>query len=303
MTVLLTGATGLIGKDVLSVLIDRGYDVFCFGRKHPETVSGKIHFYTADFCAEFPEGLFKTLPSIDTVVHMAAHIGGQDPKADQLRYQKVNVEFTERLLRYSQGSSVSKFVFFSSFSLLKKPLDTIINEDHPVEPFTDYSRSKYQGEQLVLKYAQGHFVPIIFRLSSPIPANYKDLPNAVVKKWIQRAVGKQSIEVFGRGERRQDFIATRDIANAVLKVIESPTASGIYNIASGQTLAMKALAEIIGNHFNVPINFSGSDAFEDDRWNILIAKAKRDLHFSPTLTPEQMMQRVLASVYEDRDHQ
>jgi UDP-glucose 4-epimerase len=294
VNILLTGATGLIGKDVLSVLIERGYDVYCLGRKHPEPVSEKIHFYSADFCAEFPERLLKTIPSIDTVVHMAAHIGGHDPKDDEVRYQKINIEFTERLLRYCQGGVVSKFIFLSSFSLLKKPLHKSIDENHPVDPVTDYSRSKYQGEQLILKYAQGHFVPVIFRLSSPIPADYKDLPNTVVKKWIQNAMAKKSIEVFGTGGRTQDFIATGDVANAVLRAIESPKVSGIYNIASGQTLAMKRLAEIIAKHFNVPINFSGADPLENDRWNISIAKARRDFNFSVTLTPEEMIRKVLS---------
>ena len=297
-TILITGATGLVGKSVLSRLLQNNFQVYCLGRTKPNFIQNTLKFIPCDLSLECNDVLNK-LPKIDFAIHMAAHIGGQDLKRDCDLYQSINIKFTENLFKFCQKHSVNKTIFLSSLSILQKPLQVPVDENHPIAPATPYAQSKRDGELLLFKYIPQPNSAIIFRISSPLPQHFTELHDTVVKKWILKALRNEPIEIFGQGSRTQDFISTQDISAAILNALHSENAKGIYNIASGKTISMKRLAQIISNHFGHSlIQFSGNDPCETDRWDISISKARQELSFVPEYTPESSLNKLFLSAHE-----
>lgn len=298
--ILVTGAAGLIGKETLKALLEQETNIFCLDRIKPPYKNENLKFIKADFSTS-PKEIIKKLPAVDAVVHIAAHIGGDDPNNDFLLHQNVNMVFTEELFRYCREKNISKVIYISSLSFLQKPLLPIIDENHPLAPLGSYAVSKYWGEMALFRYAEKHFTALSLRLSSPLAHQYHDLQNTVVKQWIQKALAKNRIDVFGTGSRSQDFVSTKDVASGIIKALNAKNACGIYNIASGRMISMKDLAEIIATRFKqVRVEFLGNDSNENDRWNISINKARQELDYAPQFTVQKILSELLDSFYEDR---
>jgi UDP-glucose 4-epimerase len=298
--VLLTGGTGLVGTDILNALVSEGYRVFVISRKEMPACDKKVVWIRGDIsntCNNF----FAKLPCVDIVIHAGAAIQVQDKGNEFIEnefkiYNTTNMKFSEDLFEWCTSlKNNTPVLFFSGFSFLQKPLMEVIDESHPIAPLTLYAISKYWSEMALFKYSGNsiRYRPISFRIPSPVSFNFNLLHDTVVKKWISRALEKEDITIFGKGERSQDFVATVDIAQAVVKAISCANAKGIYNIASGTSISMKQLADIIAVRYNCKIGFYGSDINENDRWNILIEKSKRDFGYTPTYNSIQAINKLL----------
>lgn len=291
--VLLTGGTGLVGADVLDRLVRDGYEVICVSRRRPPE-GPRFTWIPADLAGD-PGTLIASLPAVDFVVHAAAARSG--PPGEELAYlRRVNVAFTVTLFDWAAARGVRAVVYVSGFNLLRRPLEPVITEEHPVAPDTPYAITKYEGELGLAKHAdRGRFRRVCLRLSSPIPFVYDRLHDTVVKTWIDRARAGQPLNVHGLGDRTQDFVATEDIASAVLGALRNE-ARGTYNVASGSALAMRELAELIAARWPVPIRFEGDDPNAGERWKISIARAAADLGYAPMYTARSAIERLLAAI-------
>jgi UDP-glucose 4-epimerase len=290
--VLLTGGTGLVGTDVLQRLVEEQYQVVSLGRRRPQTTSSRVTWIEADLATE-PRRTLESLPAVDHVVHAAA---ARTAKTDEelAHMRRVNVGFTEAMFNWAAGRRVDAVIYLSGFNLLRRPLEAIIDESHPVAPLTPYAETKHRGEMLLADHSsRQHFRGVTLRVSSPIPFSYELLHQTVVAKWIDRARGRQSIGVHGRGERCQDFVATEDVAAAVVRAIETPQAYGTYNVASGTALSMLELARLIAARWDAPIVLEREDANTVERWNISIDRASAELGYRPRYTARAAIERLL----------
>ena len=182
--VLLTGATGLMGKSILECLLRKDLKVCCVGRRRPEVNHDNCRYIQGDFSGD-PESILSNLPKFDTVVHAAACVICDDPSLEFELYQKVNISFTEALFRYCKRRNVSKVIYISGFCFLQKPLAPLIDENHTVAPLTACAISKYWGELALFKNSNNAYKPFAIRVSSPLPLKYEHLHDTVIKKWIK----------------------------------------------------------------------------------------------------------------------
>lgn len=294
--VLLTGGTGLVGTDIRKQLIKAGYKIYLLVNHKVKEATG-INLIYCDM-ADVPSGFFRSLPKVDAVVHAGAVVNIPEDQDEFCLLRKVNMEFSENLFHWV--TSLKKkipVVYFNSPSFLQKPLEKIITESHPVAPILPYSISKIWGEKALLKYTEiFSYRAISFRISSPIVFDFKLLHETVVKKWISQAKEGKVISVYGKGERSQDFVATTDIAEAVMKAIENKNAKGIYNIASGSMISMSNLAKLISQCFKIKVKYIKVDCENSDQWNISIKKAYQDFGFIPKYNSEEVIKKLIDSI-------
>ena len=110
---LLTGATGAVGSQLLPQLLESGERVRCLVREPRRLGERRVDVQiTLGDLAELsdPYRLRQALRGVDTVVHLAATIRDQPPK----RIEELNGLATVRLLRAAESSGVKRFVFFSA---------------------------------------------------------------------------------------------------------------------------------------------------------------------------------------------
>ena len=143
--ILLTGASGFVGRYLLHDLIARGYRVRAAGRSSISAITGAEHVAIGDLGA--PVDWQPLLDGVDHVVHSAglAHADGDIPEE---RYQQVNTQATLALARTAHAAGVRRFVFLSSIRAQSGPIsERPLTEGDTPAPTDAYGRSKLAAEQ------------------------------------------------------------------------------------------------------------------------------------------------------------
>ena len=144
--ILVTGATGILGRVIVLELLKRGKtvraakrkssnleevkDSFRFYTENPTEFFNKIEWINVDF--EDIYSLQKALVGVEEVYHCAAKVSFH-PK-DKRKMYKTNIEGTKQLLYASENSSVKKFLFVSSIAVLDG-----FNENGELDESSDFN--------------------------------------------------------------------------------------------------------------------------------------------------------------------
>jgi nucleoside-diphosphate-sugar epimerase len=144
--VLVTGASGLLGREVARLLVRQGHEVSTYQRR-PSGVDG-----AADFCGSVTDGasVGRAVAGAEGVIHLAAKVSFTGRAAE---FDEVNVEGTRRLLRAARAAGVRDVVFVSSPSVANSGAAIAGLGAEPADPehaHGDYSRTKAEAELLAL---------------------------------------------------------------------------------------------------------------------------------------------------------
>jgi GlcNAc-P-P-Und epimerase len=217
--VLITGATGFLGRYVQNAFLTKGWDVLSLGR----SASNRIK---SDLSADQPdlEGY-----SFSRVIHAAglAHHIPKDKDAAQAFYD-VNLEGTENLLLslQSHAEHINQFVFISSVAVYGLPVGTGIHENRPLEGKSHYAKSKIYAEEQVQSWCEQMGIPyLILRL--PIVAG-QNAPQTI-REMIDK-ISKGKYLRIGNGSARKSMVLADDIAG---HLVEWERISGIFNLTDG----------------------------------------------------------------------
>ncbi len=149
MKVTLIGGSGFVGTRLIKMLIDQGYKVFNLDKKnsnfYPEitVISNVLN----------KEKIKSSLKNTDLVILLAAE--HRDDVFPTSLYYDVNVEGMKNTLDAMEMNGVKRIIFTSSvavYGLNKKNPD----ENHPVDPFNHYGKSKWQAEQVLQEWYKTH---------------------------------------------------------------------------------------------------------------------------------------------------
>lgn len=146
MRVLVTGASGLLGRAVAAAIVAAGHEVRCFQRR-PSRVVG-----AADSLGSVtdPGAVARAVDGQDAVVHLAAKVSLAGDPAD---FDRVNVDGTRMLLAAARAAGAARFVYVSSPSVAHSGTSIIGDDALPADPVHargDYARTKASAELLAL---------------------------------------------------------------------------------------------------------------------------------------------------------
>ncbi|HEU4684011.1 MAG TPA: NAD-dependent epimerase/dehydratase family protein [Nitrospira sp.] len=173
MPVLVTGAGGFLGGELVKELLGVGLQVRALVRSRSQALSGPAEIAVGDIR---DAGCMRTATSgCSAVVHLAgkAHAMEDDDTAVE-EYRSVNVEGTKRLLECCVNSGVRTFIFISSVKVFGETTAGCIDEQAPPAPQSPYAQSKWAAEQLVASYAKvGSLATVSLRLPLVYGATHK----------------------------------------------------------------------------------------------------------------------------------
>ncbi|MBN2417545.1 NAD-dependent epimerase/dehydratase family protein [bacterium] len=162
MNVLITGATGFIGRHAaMTLLPERNISVRLLLLESELGHAGD--FPGADIVpGDMTDAgvLARAVDGCDAVIHLAA----KNIDRDGTGFTAVNVTATETLCRAAVSAGVSTFIYLSSVGVYGHHRHTNADETAPVRPDSDFSRSKAAAEKIVLEHhLRGDFTAVILR--------------------------------------------------------------------------------------------------------------------------------------------
>jgi nucleoside-diphosphate-sugar epimerase len=163
MRILVTGAGGFLGADLVEELRMAGHQVRRLVSKASTVNDDDGNVIVGDI--RDASCVSSAMTGCDCVVHLAGKAHALDDEGvSEADYQSVNVEGTRRLLEKAKAGGVRKFVFASSVKVFGETTLGCVDEAAPAVPRSPYARSKWSAEQLVASFASGALTTVSFRL-------------------------------------------------------------------------------------------------------------------------------------------
>tara|TARA_R110002110_G_scaffold415719_1_gene654171 strand:- start:9087 stop:10064 length:978 start_codon:yes stop_codon:yes gene_type:complete len=165
--VLITGASGFIGRHLTKLLLDKGYYVVACGRqkttrpgvKHDDLKQPRLKHPNLEYRKTNYGGiklLKELLSGVDIVIHLAAKVH-QMGKACDVVYQHENTLLTQNLAQAAAEKGVQHFIFLSTIKVNgENTTNKAFDEQTPERPRGAYGRSKWLAEQQLKKIAVAH---------------------------------------------------------------------------------------------------------------------------------------------------
>lgn len=245
MRVLVTGASGFLGRRLTRKLVAAGHDVVTLGRRRPKREEGfeGARFVTADLTDRSSlERAQEDAGGFDGLIHL----GGLVPKnkEEDLPHAMaaVNVGGTANLLEVF-GPGLTSFVYASTAEIYGLPsAEGPISESNLPDPPSYYAASKLAGEGFCRVYGKRHSLPVaVMRLS--VLYGPGDKINRAVPNFVTSALSGRNLQVHG-GEELRDYLYVGDAAEALLLAVLKG-ATGTFNIGCGHGTSIREVAQAV----------------------------------------------------------
>lgn len=290
MNILLTGGNGFIGSNIKSYLLKKNHRVFEIrnvkSNKNDQSIKSNIIFY--DLKENNLDFLLEKLnhQNIEAVIHCAALT---NPKANNREFLLTNTLGTDIIFLLCKKLNAIKFIYLSGLTIIGKPYNIPIRENHQVNPFNIYHASKYFGENIISLDKDDSVEKIILRITAPVGPNMPK--NRFLSKLIADCNDNKKITLFGKGGRIQNYIHTNDICRFIeISLIKE--CKGIFNLGGSESISNLDLANycIKKTNSKSKIEFFGEDKEENFKWIISMEKAKLELGFEPKYDLDYMVE-------------
>ncbi|MDD1712286.1 MAG: NAD-dependent epimerase/dehydratase family protein [Methanoregulaceae archaeon] len=236
MNVLVTGATGLLGANIVRELESRGDAVRALVRPSSDlrglegTRVAKVPGHILD-----RESLRGAVKGCDAVIHAAAHTG-QWP-TDYRHYEQVNVTGTELVMDACRIAGIRRIIYVSTANAFgygsKEHPGTELSEFNGFRSGSGYIISKYLAQQNVLTQVEKHGLPVVIVNPTFMIGPYDTRPSS--GKIILMGLNKRWQFFPGGGK---NFIHVRDAATAICNALDRGTPGACYLLA-GENLTYR----------------------------------------------------------------
>ncbi len=247
-TILITGITGFLGSHIGELLINNEYKIIATKRKSSNLKN----------CSEFKERInWVNLDEDDwkekvisqhpqTIIH-AAWIGVEADERNDWYLQTQNIFFLQQLLEIANLSYTTKIIGLGSQAEYGF-IDTVVTENHPLQPTTSYGAVKIIVSQLLKAFSVQHSVDWywlrVFSVFGEKESTKWLLPNVITTI----ANSSKSAMDFSLGEQQYAYLYVKDFANAVKSIVEHRHKnSDIYNISASKAATIKSIITDIKN--------------------------------------------------------
>jgi nucleoside-diphosphate-sugar epimerase len=233
--VLVTGASGFIGRPLVAALLRAGYAVRAVTRRQvsfPDSVEVAI---VPDLLN--PIDWNPVLRGVDIIVHLAGMAHSRIADTTYYEFDQINWIATQRLAQAAKEAGIDRFIYISSVraQVGASAVQAIREQDKPC-PTNQYGRSKLAAEQAVR--AAG--VP--FTILRPVVV-YGPHPKGNMRTLVRLAQSSLPLPVFGN---RRSLLAVDNLISAIVFALNNPVTIGeTYLVADSKPRTMSEIFAIL----------------------------------------------------------
>jgi nucleoside-diphosphate-sugar epimerase len=263
-TVFITGASGLVGKALVSLLSSYKFTAPVKiiaavrnvekAKKAFSELSGNIEYLNCDVCNLKPENM-----GVDYAMHCAGQTSSKKFVEEPVEVILNNIKGTENVLKFCKANDVKGMVYLSTMEVYGTPeTDSKINEEFPcnlnvTSVRSCYPESKRACESLCASYAKEYGVPAkIVRLTQTFGPGVSYNDGRVFAEFARCVIEGKDIVLKTKGETKRNYLYTADAATAILTVLLNGESGEAYNAANEQTYcSVYSMAHAVAEKFGV----------------------------------------------------
>lgn len=304
--ILITGHLGYIGSVLAPYLQYRGYSVWGLdtgyfdpctimapAREIPGTRIDVRSVETSD------------LAGFDAVVHLAAlsndPVGNLNPRWTR----EINAEATARLALCAKMAGVRRFVFSSSCIMYGAASlgDQPVCEESPLDPRTDYARSKVDAEASLRRLAAPGFSPVYLRNGTIYGLSPRMRFDTVLNSLAGSGVAKGKVRVFSDGRPWRPLVHLDDVCAAIAAMLEAPEEAihnEAFNVgAASMNIQIRDLAQLTAAAAGCPVEVLSSADADQRTYVTSFGKLRQRVpEFAPRWTPAEGAVRLVKELRE-----
>lgn len=281
MKVLVTGASGFIGRYLVDALVEAEHEVVAVGRDAGQPGGNhRIAQAQTDYSETSIDPLMQ---GVDAVVHLAGRrMTREDDPMHLEPFLGPNVVVTECLVRAAKRAAVRHVVLASTIAVYSAADEVPFRENRIPHPLNAYGLSKLMAEQAAALCVRDSGVRLTcLRFAAVFGHGEKGTP--ALMKFIGEAQAKRTLSLQGNRNISVDQLYVRDAVFAIMAALEPANLGGVFNIGAGETYSIEQMAttvnEVFGNEGN--LNLDASHAAEARKPGLDIDRARAVLGWTP----------------------
>ena len=284
--VLVTGGTGLIGRQLLEILQDNGAIVTSVSLDNLQPVTG-VRYIESDL-SNFGACLVLTKDQ-DYVFHIAGIKGSVEVTKSKPASFFVNLlMMNTNVLEACRRNQVQKVVYTSSvgaYSSAEVFREDANREGPPMDMFPGWAKrmAEKQIEAYKIQYGLNNFA-IVRPANIYGPGDNFDPNNAmVIPSLIHRIYsGESPLFIWGDGSAIRDFAYSRDVAEGIILALHHGTSGDFVNLGSGEGCTIKRLVETLNSFIPFTYEFDSSKPSGFPKRVMDISLAREKLGYKPS---------------------
>ena len=226
--VIVLGATGFLGRAIESALAKAGTEVHGLSSKTLD-LTDRAAFGVLDALAG-PE---------ETLIFASAVTPDKGRTVDAL---DANLQMAMNVGRYLEQHPFGKVVYVSSDAVY--PLsDDVVTESTPVEPADFYALAKYAGERVLANVCGAAKIPLTIVRPTGVYGPGDTHNSYGPNRFITQIQNDGKVSLFGEGDDIRDHVYLDDVAQTIVALAASPDATGLFNVASGESRSFGSVVE------------------------------------------------------------
>lgn len=222
MNIIITGATGFVGKNLSKFLKEKGHHISPLSLRKA---------WELDQNAE-------------AIIHLAGKAHDTKNTSAEKEYFEINTELTKKLFKGFLNTTAQDFIYFSSVKATADTVEGFLDESHTSNPQTPYGKSKLEAEEFLLsqKLPENKRLFIIRPCMIHGPGNKGNLN--LLYKFVQKGI-PYPLAAF---ENKRSFLSIDNLNFLILEMLSNKNVgSGIYNFADDEVLSTNELVKLIAN--------------------------------------------------------
>ena len=271
-TILVTGAAGFIGSNLVRRLLEigcavRGLDNLSTGKRGNLSdllPHSRFTFIEGDICDK--NTCIESCGDVSFVLHQAALGSVANSMLRPDIYVKNNIVGFDNILGAAALRKVKRFVFASSASVYGDNDDPVKTEPNTGNVLSPYAMTKKFNEEYANLFYRIYGIETIALRYFNVFGERQDPGSsyaAVIPSFIKAFLNDQPPVIYGDGEQKRDFIYVSNVVRANLLACAAPSeACGqVYNIACGRQISVNQLRQMVASIFNKDV----SPVYEPER--------------------------------------